>query len=144
MAHITQNTLIPLFENFCRKTQVDGKTIELKIGEFPILAKVASTPKTQATGYMHEPEPKDGEGMIFIYDKEDPLYFWMKNVKFPLDIVFFDSSLNYVDHQTMEPFNGERDDLLPRYTSKKPAQFAVELPAGWCDKNLTPDCKLSF
>jgi hypothetical protein len=44
----------------------------------------------------------------------------------------------------MEPFNGEQDDLLPRYSPKKSAQFAVELPAGWCDKNLKPDCKLSF
>jgi uncharacterized membrane protein (UPF0127 family) len=144
MAQSNSNTIIPLFENFCRKNRVDGKTIDLKLGSLPISAKVASTPRTQSKGYMEESEPSDGEGMIFVYDKEEPLSFWMKNVNFPLDIVFFDSNLNYIDHQTMEKFNGEEDDRLPRYSSSRPAQFAVELPAGWCDKNLEPECKLSF
>lgn len=144
MAQVNQNTLIPLFENFCRKTQVDGKEIEIKIGDIPVLAKVASTPRTQAKGYMEGTPPKDGEGMIFVYDNEQPLAFWMKNVNFPLDIVFFDSALDYVDHLTMDEYNGSPDHLLPRYSSKKPAQFAVELPAGWCDKNIDKNCKLSF
>ena len=136
---------IPLFENFCRKNQVDGKTIEVKLGSSPVLAKVATTPRTQAKGYMGEKNPpKDGEGMLFVYDTEQPLAFWMKEVNFPLDIVFFDSNLSYVDHLTMDPYDGSPDHTLPRYSPKKPAQFAVELPAGWCDKNLDKDCKLSF
>lgn len=144
MAHVNLNALIPLFETFCRKTQVDGKEIEIKIADIPVLVKVASTPRTQAKGYMHSSQPNDGEGMIFVYDTEQPLAFWMKNVNFPLDIVFFDSKLEYVDHLTMDAYNNSPDHILPRYASKKPAQFAVELPAGWCDQNITKKCKLSF
>lgn len=145
MSQYTHFQTIPLFENFCRKSQVDGKQIEIKLGNSPILAKVATTPLTQAKGYMGEKNPpKEGEGMLFVYDEEQPLSFWMKNVGFPLDIVFFDSSMNYVDHLTMEPDSGVPDNEQPRYSPKRSARFAVELPSGWCDKNLEQDCKLSF
>ena len=144
MAHLTNDLIIPLFESFCKKTQIDGKIIEIKIGDTKILAEVASIPTSQARGFMYRPEPKDGTGIIFIYDQEQPLSFWMKNVEFPLDILFFDSKLDLVNYMTMKKFNGALDQALPRYSSIRPAQFAVELPAGWCNTNLAKDSKLSF
>jgi uncharacterized membrane protein (UPF0127 family) len=136
---------IPLFENFCRKNQVDGKKITVEVGGNPIDVKVATTPRSQAKGYMGaEQEPVDGEGILFVYDVDSPLSFWMKNVAFPLDIMFFDSNLDLVDHQTMDPHNGEPDHTLKRYTSKKPARFAIEVKSGWCSANIKDKCKLKL
>lgn len=134
---------LPLFESYCRQSQVDGKEIEVKVGDVPVRAKVASTQASQAKGYMgaaHSPE--DDEGLLFVYDQDRPLQFWMKNVGFPLDIVFFDSAMNYVDHQTMKEFGGESDRELPRYSSPKPCRFALELRGGWCDDHLKKPCRL--
>lgn len=145
MSHYSNLNSIPLFESFCRKNQVDGKNIRVEVGGNPLDVKVATTPRSQSQGYMGaESEPKDGEGILFVYDVEAPLSFWMKNVKFPLDIMFFDSNFDLVDHQTMEPTNGEPDHRLPRYISSKPARFAVEVKSGWCKKNLSPGCKLKM
>lgn len=139
------NNPIPLFENFCRRNQVDGKSIEIEVGGNPIMAKVASTPRSQAEGYMGaEVGPGDDEGILFVYDREEPLSFWMKNVPFGLDIIFFDSNMEYIGHQTMDPFDGSSDHEIPRYSSKKPARFALEVPAGWCDRHLDGKCKLKF
>ena len=45
----------------------------------------------------------------------------------------------------MEPGVGISDEELPRYWSKKPAMFVVELKSGWCDRHLKDDdCKLKF
>jgi uncharacterized membrane protein (UPF0127 family) len=96
-------------------------------------------------GYMnHANSPKDNEGILFVYDEPMPLSFWMKDVKFPLDIIFFDTNMQYINHETMDPAHNVPDDQVPQYCSHAPARFAVELPVGWCEKNMTPDCKLSF
>jgi uncharacterized membrane protein (UPF0127 family) len=68
----------------------------------------------------------------------------MKNVKFPLDVIFFDTDMNYIGHETMQSGDSIDDSELPKYTSKLPARFAVEVKAGWADKNISKDCKLSF
>ena len=145
MPQLNSNTFIPLFEGYCRKNDIDGKNIVARIGKNPLRLKVLSTDESQRKGFMNSNSPKDGEGLLFVYDIEIPLTFWMKNVKFPLDILFFDSNLKLVDYQTMNPDDGSQDDLLPRYTSKKPARYAVEVPAGWCTNNLdTKNSDLSF
>ena len=134
-----------LFETFCRKNQVDGKTITAEICGVPLELKVASTPKSQSKGFMGaESSPKENEGILFVYDGEQPLSFWMKDVSFPLDIIFFDTNMEYLSHETMEPHKNEPDDLIPRYNSNKPARFAVELESGWCKKNLKDNATLSF
>lgn len=137
------NIIIPLFESYCRQQQVDGLEIELKVGSAKVKAKVASTPESRAEGYSGKPKPKVGEGMLFILDKEEPQTFWMKGVNFPLDIIFFDAQRKYVSHETMEPSQAQDKDL-PRFSSSKPAQFALEVPSGWCKKNLEPNCNLEF
>jgi len=146
MSHRFSNRVnIPLFESYCRKNDVDGVEIDVTIGETSLKLKVASTPESQAQGYMNaDSEPADGQGILFVYDADQPLGFWMKDVRFPLDVIFFDSSMNYLGHETMEPGEGVTDREQKIYTSKKPARFAVEVPAGWCNKNINGHCKLSF
>jgi len=145
MSKFPEYSTIPLFETFCRKSQVDGKTITVEVNGKPVKVKVATTPKSQEQGHMGaEVGPGDDEGILFVYDREEPLSFWMKNVPFGLDIIFFDSNMEYVGHQTMDPFDGSADHEIPRYSSKKPARFALEVPAGWCDRNLDGKCTLKF
>lgn len=145
MGQVIKNKTIQLFEAYCRKMDIDGKEIEATVSGIPLTLKVAATPQSQAKGYMEiEDSPLDNMGMLFVYDEDQPLSFWMKNVKFPLDIIFFDSEMNYINHETMDSAHDADDHQVPQYHSKKPARFAVELPAGWCEKNMTSDCKLSF
>lgn len=145
MSEYRENKTIPLFETFCRKQQVDGKTVSAKICGRTLELTVASTPRSQAKGFMGATEePKENEGMLFVYDRDLPLSFWMKNVPFALDVVFFDSNMQYVGHETMQPYKGEPEELLPHYFSQKPARFAVELKSGWCEQNLKDEATLSF
>ena len=144
MGAILENCHI-LFEDFCKQQQVDSKIVSIKLANKFLKLKIASTPESLMKGYMDSPEPKENEGILFVYDKSVPLQFWMKNVNFPLDIIFFDSKFNYVNHLTMAPDSGKSDSLLPRYNSQSSAQFALELKAGWCDRNnITNKCKLKI
>lgn len=145
MSHVQPEEFLPLFEGFCRKVQVDGMPVKAKIGGVSLDLKALTTRASQAKGYMGaEKEPSEHEGLLFVYDRPQPLNFWMKNVKFPLEIIFFDQDRKYVSHSTMYPHAGEPDHLLPRHGSKKPAMFAVEVCKGWCDKHLKKKATLEF
>lgn len=145
MSQYTVIRPLQLFEAHCRKMDIDGREIDGTVSGINVKLTVASTPKSQAKGYSETGEsPIENKGMLFVYDDDQPLSFWMKKVKFPLDIIFFDSDMKYINHETMDQSHDVDDENIPKYHSKKPARFAVELPAGWCEKNMTPDCKLSF
>lgn len=118
-----------LFEEFTE----EGKVIA-KVGDTPIELIIASTDDEKKRGYMHSDGPKEGEGMLFVYPEEEILTFWMKNVEVPLDILFFDSEMKLVSHQTMFPYNDDNEEIY--YESEYPSKFALELPEGWIEKYL--------
>ena len=124
----------------------DGEKIHVEICGKLIEVEICSTPNSQFKGYRNvNEEPKEGEGKLFVFDKEKILSFWMKGVTFDLDIIFFDSKLNYVNHHTMKKLIGENSRNTPTYLSKKPAMFAVETKSEWCNQNgVDYSCKLKF
>jgi uncharacterized membrane protein (UPF0127 family) len=138
------NFQIPLFEGYCKQNSIDGKDISASVSGIPLKLRVASTPETMMKGYANQPSPKSGEGMLFVYQDEIPLEFWMKGVNHPLDIMFFNSNRELVDHLTMEPCGDLGESDLPIYRSRKPAMFAVEVAGGWCKDNIKSDCSLEF
>lgn len=68
--------------------------------------------------------------MLFVFEEEQVLGFWMKGTLIPLDIIFIDSELNVVDVQTMRPEHEIAPDPLPIYTSAGPARYAIEINEG--------------
>jgi len=50
--------------------------------------EVARTPGEQQMGLMFRRALAPDGGMLFPYDREQPLAFWMKNTLIPLDLIF--------------------------------------------------------
>ena len=141
----SNNLNIPLFESYCKQCEIDGKTVTAKIGKRSLKLKVASTSSSLMKGYAGLDQPSEKEGMLFVYEDETPLSFWMKGVNYPLDIMFFNSNMELVDHQSMDACGELSDNDLPKYQSNKPARYAVEVCEGWCSKYLNEkDCNLIF
>lgn len=145
MSQVKNNQLLPLFEGFCKKVQTDKLPVEATLCGKKLNLIALTTAQSQAKGYMGAGSPpKDDEGLLFIYDRPSTLSFWMKNVNFPLDIIFFDQDRKYLSHHSMKPYASESDHSLQRYNSDRPAQFAVEVNSGWCDRHLKEGATLDF
>ncbi|HEX7372665.1 MAG TPA: DUF192 domain-containing protein [Thermodesulfobacteriota bacterium] len=103
--------------------------MQLTIQGKKIRVEVARTEEEKSQGFMFRDKLGTDEGMLFIYEREDFLSFWMKNTPLPLSIAFLDQRGKIVDIQDMESFN------LRTHTSARPASYALEMNKGWFKKN---------
>ena len=56
-----------------------------------VIAEIAKTPEERNYGFMNRKKIPDGTGMIFIFEQDQILSFWMKNTPHPLSIAYIDS-----------------------------------------------------
>ena len=79
----------------------------------------------RARGLMHRPQLDKFSAMLFFYERERPLSFWMKNTLIALDILFFDSQGRLVNIRA-DAIPGDETPLR----STGPAQYVLEINAG--------------
>lgn len=93
--------------------------------------EVAREPQQHSQGLMWRKSIDDIDGMLFVFKEEKIRYFWMRNTLVPLEIMYFDAEGFVVSTTTMEPCAA---DPCPNYSSVLPAQYALEVPAGWVEQ----------
>lgn len=91
--------------------------------------EIASTEQEREKGLMGRTTLAEDHGMLFVFGREQPLDFWMKDTLIPLSIAFIDSSGRIVDIQDMQPL----DETLHR--SAEPARYALEVNQGFFSDN---------
>lgn len=110
-----------------RKILIGGKTIS---------AELANSPAKRTLGLMERDGLDEDKGMLFTFGIEGTYPFWMKNMKFPVDIIWINSDLSIVHIEAnVPPCEAENDIDCASYVSETPAQYVLELPAGWTQKN---------
>jgi uncharacterized membrane protein (UPF0127 family) len=97
-------------------------------GDHQVKVEVVTRPADQAQGLMYRRSLEKDSGMLFIFRQEEPQSFWMKNTLIPLDMIFISRDLVIVDITTMQPCT---TDPCPAYTSRQPAQYVLEINAGY-------------
>lgn len=100
-----------------------------------INVEIAETEEQHARGLMFRNKLKSNEGMLFIFPNEETRSFWMKNTIINLSIGYFNQDKKLIDIQEMKAVTSVLQQDLPTYPSRLPAQFALEMPQGWFDKN---------
>lgn len=107
-----------------RKPASDLATIRMKIGDETFTLEVADTEPARQYGLMHRDSMPSDHGMLFVFEEERPLGFWMKNTRIPLDIIFLDAGGKVVSIHQMKPHD------LRSTRSDGPAKYAIELNKG--------------
>ena len=100
-------------------------TAELTIGSHKIVAEIAATQDDRATGLMNRFSLQPDRGMLFVFERSEPLAFWMKNTYIPLSIAFIDESGRIVNIDDMAP------QTEASHWSSAPSRYALEMRKGW-------------
>jgi len=100
-------------------------TTQLTINGKKITAEVASTPDERATGLMNRFSLKPDTGMLFVFERPEPLSFWMKNTFVPLSIAFIGADSRILNIEDMAP------QTETTHWSKGLALYALEMRKGW-------------
>ena len=88
----------------------DTATVVLRTdsGAHSFNVEVADEEQERRMGLMFERSLADNAGMLFLYDKPQPIVMWMKNTYLSLDMIFIDAAgkVHRIEERT-EPFSTE-------------------------------------
>lgn len=108
----------------------DAPWVEVKGERFTVT--IADDDQSRARGLMFVDELPDDQGMLFVFRREAPRAFWMRNTRIPLDIIYLDAEFQVVTIiKNAKPCRTQR---CPSYPSVKPAQYVLELNGGMSDQ----------
>lgn len=116
-------------------------------GEVTYAVDMAVTPEERQQGLSGRETMAQNAGMLFIFEEEQPLHFWMKDMRFPLDIIWIDGQCRLIDvsADVPTPPPNARNDEIPRVQSPSPARYVLELNAGeWARAGLSPGDPVEF
>ena len=97
--------------------------------KFTVAAEIAEKAEDRNHGFMERKNIPDGTGMLFIFDRDQILSFWMKNTPHPLSIAYIDSKGKIRNIFDMTPYS------LSSIVSTVSVRYALEVPQGWYKKN---------
>lgn len=95
--------------------------------------RLAENPSEWSRGLMFEKSFLENEGMLFVFPDEIPRQFWMKNMNFPLDIIFISADKTIV--ALKDNFAPCVSADCPSYQSSKPAKYVLEANAGFSEEH---------
>ena len=93
--------------------------------------EIADTDYDVQTGLMYRNAMQENQGMLFVFPTMIKRYFYMKNTRIPLDLIYLDNDKLIVSFQ--ENASPLDESSLP---SEVPAQYVLEVNAGLAEKWL--------
>ena len=122
--------IIQLFtfnQSFAEEIVYSHAIVTTSTGE-EIPVEVADTLKKRSLGLGKRTSLKKGWGMLFVFEKRKPHRFWMKDMQFPLDIIWLDNHrIVHIIHNA-KPANSRDEPAV--MTSPVPVNFVLEIAAG--------------
>jgi uncharacterized membrane protein (UPF0127 family) len=99
-----------------------GQRVEVEV-------EIADDYAERQRGLMERTELAENAGMLFVFDREQQLSFWMRNTLIPLSIAYIDAEEQIIDIQDMQPLDETS------HPSAEPAMYALEVNQGFFDEH---------
>jgi uncharacterized membrane protein (UPF0127 family) len=109
--------------------------IKFKINSTEFSAQVAENDESRSKGLMLIKFLPQDEGMLFVFEEEQTLNFWMKNTLIDLSIAFINDKGIIVDIQEMTASESILVKAPRTYKSKLPGSLALEMNKNWFKKH---------
>jgi uncharacterized membrane protein (UPF0127 family) len=107
--------------------------VETSAGERSFSIEVADDPDERERGLMFRETMDDSHGMLFVFEEQHPVGFWMKNTPMPLDLLFIDQTGVVKGILPGQPYSEAT------ITPGVPVRFVLELKAGTAAREQIED-----
>ncbi len=101
-----------------------AEKVALSVAGQSLTVEVARTEAQREHGLMGRRDLGPRDGMIFVFDRDDHLAFWMKNTPTALSIAFLSAEGKVLQIEDMQPFSTEI------IQSRLSARYALEMRQG--------------
>lgn len=109
------------------------KQSTVTINNQAFIVSVAKTPQEKEVGLSNRASLASGSGMLFQFDGPGFYSFWMKNMKFPIDMIFIKDKKVVTVLKNLQPPPSETNTPAV-YSSDEPSDAVLEINAGSAEK----------
>lgn len=121
-----------VFKNTLSQNTTIGSQTYVMINNAKIKIELADSPAKRTKGLGDRPSLASDSGMLFSFPEVGNYSFWMKGMKFPIDIIWI-NGLKVVDliKGAVPPSSGAKDQEIPIYLSNQPFDKVLEVNSGF-------------
>lgn len=101
--------------------------VTLHLGDGVFLTRVAKTTEAREKGLSKTSSLRESEGMLLVFDTDGKWTIWMKDMNYPLDLIWLDK-----DKKVVYIVKNAPPESYPfeSFSPKQEARYVVEVPAG--------------
>lgn len=123
-------------------TQSSGYTKKpISLGNTNINADIADTESLRQLGLSGRESLAEDRGMLFVFQDDDPHSFWMKDMLFPIDIIWLSSDKKVIYIAK----NAKPESYPSSYRPTDDSRYVIEVPSGFSDRhNISVGSNVSF
>ncbi|MFH2118243.1 MAG: DUF192 domain-containing protein [Candidatus Paceibacterota bacterium] len=104
----------------------DHSIIEFQVGEKLLTVELVNTPESITQGLSGR-EGLEVDGMLFVFTQPQIVSFWMKDMRFPIDIVWLaDGQIVGIERNAQPPLSDTKDDQLERFPAPQLVNMVLE------------------
>src|SRR5215204_5172449 len=130
------NNTNPVLKAIQEAFPTDSKYLKAKVTvkDFALNADVPITSELMSKGLAVKDKLKENEAMLFVFEESAKHSFWMKDMKFPIDIIWLDSDGNVVHiEQNLQPCVSVL--ICTSYSPNIESQYVLETVAGFTQRH---------
>lgn len=128
-------------QNNIPKNSFDNNTNYIKIADKFIKVELAISDFQQKLGLSNRTSLEIDSGMLFIFEKIEPHHFWMKDMNFPIDIIWIDENFKIIFIEE----NVSPESYPKTFGPAEASKYVLEVRAGFSEENgLEKNQKLKF
>lgn len=103
----------------------------VRIGSTQVAVDIADTASLREQGLSGRTGLPDGQGMLFVFQEDGLWAFWMKDMRFSIDIIWADAQGRVI---TVAP-DLSPDTYPQTFLPQAPARYVLEVPAGFAERH---------
>jgi uncharacterized protein len=128
---VVATSILVLTLSFLSKKQEIKEPTTLKIGSVTLNIGVANTDAERMQGLSGRSGLQENEGLLFIFEQQGYYGFWMKDMKFPIDIAWLDKNKKIIHIES----NILPDTYPEVFSPTSPALYVLEASANFFENH---------